>query len=297
MPDITVERDYAISPSFLFDAIRAGSLFVAAGADRTRIDVDAVPGGGYRVAFGPGFFPASPNVGVDGVVTGVFTTVAPGAPGSAPATIAFTWRDDTSVTVDDRRGRGGGTRNASPMPASRAATSPTRSAAGGPKPCPRSARGRSDPRGNWPERVLLEDYLDAYRRIVVWKVRDLSETDARRRLVPSLTTLLGLVKHLTGVERNWFQVQLAQRDRADVGPNNRGSDESWELDHGRDGRVGRRRIRGRVHRVTPDRRAVRSGRRRAERATRPAVAPSDLRAHDRGDRSARRSRRHPSGAY
>ena len=87
----------------------------------------------------------------------------------------------------------------------------------------------TDPGGNWPERLLLEDYLETYRRIVIWKVRDLPEADARRRLVPSLTTPLGLVKHLTGVERNWFQVHLAQRTRDDVGPNNRGSDESWDL--------------------------------------------------------------------
>jgi hypothetical protein len=40
-------------------------------------------------------------------------------------------------------------------------------------------------------------------------VRGLSEAEARRRLVPSMTTSIGLVKHAAFVERKWFQSILA----------------------------------------------------------------------------------------
>ena len=54
------------------------------------------------------------------------------------------------------------------------------------------------------ERETLETFLDYYRTEVVRKVRGVSEADARRKLVPSLSTLGGLVKHLTLVEESWF---------------------------------------------------------------------------------------------
>jgi hypothetical protein len=38
-----------------------------------------------------------------------------------------------------------------------------------------------------------------------------TEEQARRCLVPSATTLLGLVKHGAWVERNWFEVYIARR--------------------------------------------------------------------------------------
>ncbi|WBB67096.1 DinB family protein [Micromonospora sp. WMMD812] len=59
------------------------------------------------------------------------------------------------------------------------------------------------------ERAVLESFLDFHRAVVLRKLRGLSDADAARRLVPSATTLLGLVKHLTLVERNWFPCLLA----------------------------------------------------------------------------------------
>ncbi|WP_229403560.1 DinB family protein [Micromonospora okii] len=59
------------------------------------------------------------------------------------------------------------------------------------------------------ERAVLESFLDFHRATVSRKLAGLSDADARRRLVPSLTTLAGLVKHLTLVERNWFPFLLA----------------------------------------------------------------------------------------
>ncbi|MEU8387668.1 DinB family protein [Micromonospora sp. NPDC048842] len=59
------------------------------------------------------------------------------------------------------------------------------------------------------ERAVLTSFLDFHRAVLLRKLRGLSDADARRRLVPSATTLAGLVKHLTMVERNWFPTLLA----------------------------------------------------------------------------------------
>ncbi|NSC19838.1 DinB family protein [Streptomyces albus subsp. chlorinus] len=56
-----------------------------------------------------------------------------------------------------------------------------------------------------PERRLLEYMLDHMRTELTDTVRGLSETEARRRLVPSMTTPIGLVKHAAFAERMWFQ--------------------------------------------------------------------------------------------
>ncbi len=45
----------------------------------------------------------------------------------------------------------------------------------------------------------------------------LTEEEARRRLVPSRTTLLGLVKHVTYVEQVWFNQALTGRSLQEVG--------------------------------------------------------------------------------
>ncbi|MEU7655407.1 DinB family protein [Micromonospora taraxaci] len=59
------------------------------------------------------------------------------------------------------------------------------------------------------ERAVLSAFLDFHRGVLLRKLRGLSDADAGRRLVPSATTLAGLVKHLTLVERNWFPTLLA----------------------------------------------------------------------------------------
>ena len=50
----------------------------------------------------------------------------------------------------------------------------------------------------------LHGYLRAARNILLWKLEGLSEYDARRPLTPTGTNLLGLVKHLAGVEAGYF---------------------------------------------------------------------------------------------
>jgi hypothetical protein len=77
------------------------------------------------------------------------------------------------------------------------------------------------------ERQVLETFLDLYRDILKRKLAGLSDQQIRQRHVPSQTTLGGLVKHLTAVEREWFQVVLAGRSEAELGAPL--LDEGWAL--------------------------------------------------------------------
>jgi len=54
------------------------------------------------------------------------------------------------------------------------------------------------------EKTTLLTFLDYLRECIVAKLAGVSEQDARRPLVPSGTSLLWLVKHLTHVESAWF---------------------------------------------------------------------------------------------
>lgn len=50
----------------------------------------------------------------------------------------------------------------------------------------------------------LQRYLQVGRDAVLWKLEGLSEYDVRRPVVPTGTNLLGIVKHLAGVEMGYF---------------------------------------------------------------------------------------------
>ncbi|WP_416985539.1 DinB family protein [Streptomyces sp. T028] len=50
----------------------------------------------------------------------------------------------------------------------------------------------------------LQAYLQDARDTLLWKLEGLSEYDVRRPLTPTGTNLLGLVKHVTGVELGYF---------------------------------------------------------------------------------------------
>ena len=55
------------------------------------------------------------------------------------------------------------------------------------------------------EKELLTSFLDRQRGGLVAICEGLTDEQLRARLVPSLTTILGMVKHLAYVERWWFQ--------------------------------------------------------------------------------------------
>ncbi|MEV8517936.1 DinB family protein [Dactylosporangium sp. NPDC051484] len=53
-------------------------------------------------------------------------------------------------------------------------------------------------------KTVLKEALHTGRENLLWKLDGLSEYDIRRPMVPTGTNLLGLVKHLTGVEAGYF---------------------------------------------------------------------------------------------
>ena len=67
------------------------------------------------------------------------------------------------------------------------------------------------------EREVLEGFLELYRALLPGKLLGLDGNDARRSLVPSPTTLIGLVKHLASVEREWFGMILGGRPARELG--------------------------------------------------------------------------------
>lgn len=68
-----------------------------------------------------------------------------------------------------------------------------------------------------PARVQFEVFLDEHRREINRCLDGLVEEQARRSLVASRTTLLGLVKHATFVEKVWFDEAVTCRSRAEIG--------------------------------------------------------------------------------
>jgi uncharacterized damage-inducible protein DinB len=76
----------------------------------------------------------------------------------------------------------------------------------------RSVDPRIDPEPSADERVTLNGFLDYYRATILTKIDGLTDEQARTRFVGSDTTLLGLVRHLAEVERNWFRRRLRGED-------------------------------------------------------------------------------------
>ena len=68
-----------------------------------------------------------------------------------------------------------------------------------------------------PLRAQFEVFLDEHRSELNQSLDGLTEEQARRSLVPSRTTLLGLVKHATFVEKVWFDEGITGRPRSEIG--------------------------------------------------------------------------------
>ena len=62
------------------------------------------------------------------------------------------------------------------------------------------------------ERTMLEGWLDYERATLLIKCEGLTGAELTRRSVsPSTMSLLGLIRHMTDVERHWFQLTFAGR--------------------------------------------------------------------------------------
>src|SRR6202046_5782481 len=68
-----------------------------------------------------------------------------------------------------------------------------------------------------PVRDQFEVFIDEHRSALNACLDGLTEEQARRSLVPSRTTLLGLVKHATFVEKVWFDEAVTCRPRSEIG--------------------------------------------------------------------------------
>jgi hypothetical protein len=79
---------------------------------------------------------------------------------------------------------------------------------------------------------MLEHMLDRNRQALIDTARGLSEADARRRLVASLTTPIGLIKHAATAERIWFQRTLLGRSESECDGHATGGDSSFVIADG-----------------------------------------------------------------
>ena len=68
-----------------------------------------------------------------------------------------------------------------------------------------------------PPRAQFEAFIDDHRNMLNACLDGLTEEQARRSLVASRTTLLGLVKHAIVVEKVWFDEAITCRSRAEIG--------------------------------------------------------------------------------
>ncbi|MEU1470585.1 DinB family protein [Streptomyces sp. NPDC005761] len=80
------------------------------------------------------------------------------------------------------------------------------------------------------ERAQLDAFVTEYRSAVEATLDGLTEEQARRRLVSSATTLLGLLKHVTWMQRVWFEECVGGTSRRDLGLV-QSPDESFRINH------------------------------------------------------------------
>lgn len=72
-------------------------------------------------------------------------------------------------------------------------------------------RSRSQRRLPGDERDLLVRFLEFQRDTLLWKLDGLSHAQLVASHTPTGMSLLGLIKHMAYVERNWFQIRLLGR--------------------------------------------------------------------------------------
>ena len=145
------------------------------------------------------------------------------------------------------------------------------------------------------ERSVLLGYLAYHRAVLARKVEGVSDEQARRAACPPSTlTLLGLIRHMTDVERWWFRRVLLAEDIPALFED----EEEWRLPA--DATVADA-LAGVLGRDRSDRPAPRHGEhgrpQRGRARPRPAHAPANDRPHDRGVRPSLRPRRSASRSH
>lgn len=78
------------------------------------------------------------------------------------------------------------------------------------------------------ERTQLTAFIEEYRSAIEMTLDGLTEEQARRQLVSLATTLLGLLKHVTSMQRVWFEECVGGTPRRELGLV-RSPDESFRL--------------------------------------------------------------------
>jgi hypothetical protein len=82
------------------------------------------------------------------------------------------------------------------------------------------------------ERTTLTEFLDYFRSVLLRKADGLDETQARQQIGVSQMDMLGLIRHMAGVEQWWFSHAFAGSDEPEIWPSEADPDADWH--HGPD---------------------------------------------------------------
>lgn len=90
------------------------------------------------------------------------------------------------------------------------------------------AQSRREPPSVGDERTLLTGFLDYHRDTLAWKCSGLSEEQLKLRSTePSNMSLLGMLRHLTEVERGWFNKGIAGEEAPPLYYDDEDQDGDW----------------------------------------------------------------------
>jgi uncharacterized damage-inducible protein DinB len=84
-----------------------------------------------------------------------------------------------------------------------------------------------DPPVTADERTTLVEFLDYFRAVLLRKADDLDDTQARQQIGISQMDMLGLIRHMAGVEQWWFSHAFAGSDEPEIWPSDDDPDADW----------------------------------------------------------------------
>src|ERR1700738_4586358 len=92
-----------------------------------------------------------------------------------------------------------------------------------------NADQRREPPPVGDERTLLTGFLDYHRDTLLWTCSGLTDEQlALRSTEPSSMSLLGLLRHLTEVERGWFVKRIAGEEATPIFYSKENQDGDWD---------------------------------------------------------------------